>query len=125
MDLLATGNTVTPGLPARTGDAANEGEKTDESATFEVFLDLALTVPSPDADMATGPEGKLPAGDVMAATICVWGKTRQMARTDTFLSRSSQSGLLSCASAGADIDSLRGFSHPSGARPSGRVRPEL
>lgn len=67
MDLLATGNTVTPGLPARTGDAANEGEKTDESATFEVFLDLALTVPSPDADMATGPEGKLPAGDVEEA----------------------------------------------------------
>jgi hypothetical protein len=67
MDLLATGNTVTPGLPARTRDAANEGEKTDESATFEVFLDLALTVPSPEADMATGPEGKLPAGDVEEA----------------------------------------------------------
>lgn len=58
MDLLATGNTVKPGLPARTGDTASDSENTNESATFEVFLGLALTVPSPDAMIAAGPEGK-------------------------------------------------------------------
>ena len=60
MDLLATGNTVKPGLPARPGDAASDGEKTDETAIFEAFLGLALSVPSPDARIAAGPEGKTP-----------------------------------------------------------------
>ncbi len=69
MDLLATGNTVKPGLPARNGDAASEGEKSDESATFEVFLDLALTVPSPDAVIVPGPEGKPAPGDGLAALL--------------------------------------------------------
>jgi hypothetical protein len=67
MDLLATGTTVTPGLPARTGDAASDGEKRDESAIFEAFLGLALTVPSPGAAVVSGPEGEGAPGDVEAA----------------------------------------------------------
>jgi len=58
MDLLATGSAVKPGLPARLDDAASDNEKTDEAAIFEVFLGLALTVPSPDAVVVSGPEGK-------------------------------------------------------------------
>ncbi len=65
MDLLPTGKTLHPGLPARTGDAASDGEKADESATFEVFLDLALALPSPDAAIASGPEGNASVDDTL------------------------------------------------------------
>jgi len=67
MDLLATGNTVQPGLPARTGDAPSDGEKSAESAIFEVFLGLALTMPSPDGNIASGPEGETAPDDATLA----------------------------------------------------------
>ncbi|MCB2049258.1 MAG: hypothetical protein KDE32_13690 [Novosphingobium sp.] len=58
MDLFASISTVKPGLPARTGDAASDGETGDETAVFGVFLDLALSIPSPDAVIVAGPEGE-------------------------------------------------------------------
>lgn len=74
MDLLATGSATKPGLPARPGDAASDGEKADETAIFEAFLGLALSVPSPDAQIAVGPEGKTPAGETEKAAAEPTGK---------------------------------------------------
>lgn len=73
MDLLATGSTLSPGLPARTGDAAPDSEKRDESAVFEVFLGLALTVPSPGAAVVSGPEGEGAPGNPEAAAPATGG----------------------------------------------------
>jgi hypothetical protein len=58
MQPLATGTALPPGLPARTGDAPTDIEKTGESAIFEAFLSLALNVASLSGSSAAGPEGK-------------------------------------------------------------------
>lgn len=69
MDLFATGASLQPGLPARNGDAASESERTDETAIFEAFLGLALSVPSPDAVIVPGPEGKTAAAEASFAAL--------------------------------------------------------
>lgn len=73
MHMLGTGNVVQPGLPARSGDAASDGEKMDETAIFEAFLGLALSVPSPDVVIAPGPEGKNPEGGLQAGMAAITG----------------------------------------------------
>jgi len=69
MDLFATGASLQPGLPARNGDAASESERTDETAIFEAFLGLALSVPSPDAVIVPGLEGKTAAAEASFAAL--------------------------------------------------------
>jgi hypothetical protein len=73
MHMLATGNALPPGLPARNGDAPTDGENKDKLAIFEAFLGLALASPSPDGAIVTGPEGKGEAGQPVADSAIVPG----------------------------------------------------